>query len=291
MAIRPHIGSRYDLNTIFVFDDEINSEISQGRRPETKMENIDGPLIGITGRKTQVDGKEAIFWFKGHYDGVVQAGAKPYLIIQSASSATVDEIADFAINNLEGIVFTGGIDTNPAYYGQQRVLPSENLPGTDEPYFAKDLTEKTLFGVANKHNISHLAVCAGFQRLNVFRGGSLYQEIKTMVGEHHDHNIKNNRNLPVHKLITEPETVLRELYGAEIEVNSTHHQAVRSIGNGLRLSATSDDGLIEGVQSNFDKPGYNGPMILGLQFHPEAMLKENPIHLRPYQWLVDNAKR
>jgi putative glutamine amidotransferase len=112
-----------------------------------------------------------------------------------------------------------------------------------------------------------LGICAGHQAINVAFGGSLNPDIKSSIL----HN--GNPASLAHKILIEKNTILSEAVGKSnkmpIYVNSAHHQAVEKLGNGVRVSAKSEDGIVEAIEVS------NHPFMVGVQWHPEFMLTEN----------------
>lgn len=153
------------------------------------------------------------------------------------------------VNICDGLVLTGScIDINPNYYGQKPIKEtnlSKEYPREDE----LDFTLIQLFHQANK---PILGICAGLQSINVYFGGSLYQDIP-------NHTSKEKRIM--HPIKIEKGSFLDKCYQTEkIEVNSFHHQAIKEVAKNFKVIATSQDGVIEAIE-------YKN--ILGVQWHPE----------------------
>lgn len=152
------------------------------------------------------------------------------------------------------LMLTGGIDVDPALYGE------EPHPEVTETNAARDEFEMSLLDEALERDMPVLAICRGHQLLNVAFGGSLLQHIESRA--HEDVDLVSTE----HDVTLVPGTRLHRAYGVErLHVNSRHHQAVTPdrLAPGLTVSATTDDGLVEGFES------VNHTWVVGVQWHPE----------------------
>lgn len=135
---------------------------------------------------------------------------------------------------------------------------------------------------ALENKIPMLGICKGHQTLNVLMGGSLYQDLSLQDGERIQHLQKYNRTYLTHHVEVEEGTRLASLIGAgKHKTNSMHHQAVKRLGRGLKISARASDGIVEGIE---DEEG----LILGVQWHPEDLVDSAPAM---NQLFADLAKR
>jgi putative glutamine amidotransferase len=212
------------------------------------------PLIGIT---TYV---EAASW--GHwqldaalipYDyvrGVERAGGRALLVPPSTDA--VEETLDA----LDALVFSGGNDVDPDAYG------ADADPQTNGTRPERDAGELALLQAALARDMPVLAVCRGFQILNVARGGDLVQHLpdavgheehRAVVGEFSDHDVK-----------IDGDSRLGSVLDGRAPVKSHHHQGVGRIGDGLREVAWADDGTVEGLEDPERR------FALGVLWHPEA---------------------
>jgi len=161
---------------------------------------------------------------------------------------------------LDGICLSGGPDLDPTAYGD----PERHAElGPTEP--GLDAFELALARAASARGLPVLGVCRGAQALNVARGGTLHQHLP-------GHRQAEPAAACTHAVTIAPDTRLAALCGAgELRVNSFHHQAVRSLGHGLRAVAHAPDGTIEAVEA----PGH--PLTLGVQWHAEALAAHAPL--------------
>lgn len=163
-----------------------------------------------------------------------------------------------------GLVLCGGIDVAPERYGEE-VLPDANVEISPE----RDAMEWSLLDAAREGNIPVWGVCRGLQVLNVYLGGSLWQDLPTQFPSPIDHSVSDTPDVLAHSVqVIEPGAPLGERLTRETpRVNSRHHQAIKRLGDGLVPVALSPDGLVEAV---FLKDG--GWWVRGVQWHPENLI-------------------
>jgi putative glutamine amidotransferase len=164
------------------------------------------------------------------------------------------------VERLDGVLLPGSAsDVDPLRYGRE---PHARL-GPVHPL--KDETDLLVLKEAEERRLPLLAICFGMQVWNVYRGGSLIQDIAAEVPKAHKHEQGAPRDRPSHRVSIRPESLLSGLAGEESAlVNSHHHQALEQIGEGLKASAWSSDGLVEAVEETLE-----GRWALGVQWHPE----------------------
>ena len=177
-----------------------------------------------------------------------------------------DPAAELAkkLSGLDGVLLPGGIDIDPKAYGEER---HPKLEKTDE---SLDRMQFAVLRHAQEHTLPVLGICLGHQTINVFLGGSLYQDIPSQV--HPDVPVVHRGGTPpAHPITIQPDSMLHEILGADrLPVNSYHHQAINRLAPGLVATARSEDGLIEAVE------GTGKQFILGVQFHPERSTGTDP---------------
>lgn len=166
---------------------------------------------------------------------------------------------------IDALLIPGGGDIPPQYWGE-KVCPA--LETVDEAFTE---FEFLLLQRAEEARLPVLGICRGMQLLNVFRGGSLYQDLPSELDSSVKvvHRIRREgKSQPCYHALSLPhDTLLARLFGQEqINVNSYHHQGVKRLGEKLRVLAMAADGLVEAVEST------DSQFILGLQFHPEKEL-------------------
>jgi putative glutamine amidotransferase len=183
-----------------------------------------------------------------------------------------DAEVDAMLSRLDGLVIAGGADVDPGRYGAE---PSEQL-GRLEP--DRDAWELALLEGARTRRIPVLAICRGLQILNVSCGGTLHQHVDLDEGSGHP-NWQTDGRRRTHGLATAPDSIVRTLLGTDLQVNSMHHQTVDRVGEGLRVTATAPDGVVEALEHD------TLPMV-GVQWHPE-LLGGDPM----FSWIVAEARR
>jgi putative glutamine amidotransferase len=229
------------------------------------------PLIGITSyaqpaRWGSWELPAALVPFY-YVESVERAGGRALVV--PPSTEAVDETLDV----LDGVVFSGGIDIDPVAYGAER------HPKTDPAQAHRDAGELALLGRALERDVPTLAICRGFQLLNVLRGGDLVQHLPESVG-HEGHREVLGR-FSEHPVEVKQGTRLASVLGARHDgVQSSHHQGVGRVGDGLVETAWAEDGTLEGLEDP-DKR-----FALAVLWHPE--MEEDK---RLFSALVDEARR
>ena len=185
-----------------------------------------------------------------YVDAVERAGGRPVLIPPSENG--VEETLDA----LDAIVFSGGADVDPSLYG------AEPHPETDSPQARRDAGELALLRAALERDMPTLAVCRGFQLLNVVHGGDLVQHLPDEPGDVVHKHVPGT--FAEHPVAVKEGTRLASLIGARSDVTSHHHQGIGRVGGGLVESAWAQDGTLEAVEDPSRR------FAVGVQWHPEA---------------------
>lgn len=229
------------------------------------------PLIGISGNFRDGDCTLAA----GYYRSLVEAGATPVIIPPYSDI----ELLVSLVKKLDGVVLSGGADIDPDYLEE---LPIDGIDINPE----RDKPELILIKLLIDRHVPILGICRGMQMLSAALGGKLYQDIYT---QHNVdcicHSQKIARGLTSHSVNIQKDTLLNSIMNTDcLDVNSFHHQAVKSVPKGFVVSAVAQDGIIEAMESVDYQP------ILGVQWHPECMLAEgNKIMMPLFEWLVNEA--
>ena len=213
---------------------------------------------------------------KSYTDSVQAAGGLPLIIPPIIDPADLDIL----LSSLDGVILTGGDDLHPDYYSES------SEPLTPKPFHPRRGThDRQIFEYVWKYKIPTLAVCLGMQEVNVFLGGSLFQDIPAQIEQHLTHKIgdwfeaRHNVNLA-------PDSLLTGLLKIEIlETNSAHHQAVKTVAEHLKITGQCSDGIIEALEPN-------DPSIplLAVQWHPESEINEDA-GLKLFSWLISEASK
>lgn len=216
------------------------------------------PLIGIGADVVIEEGTtDRAAGFLTYVDALRGAGATPLIIPPDARYA-VD-----VIDVLDGIVLAGGNDCDPAAYGQQC---HPTVRPMDERRQSHDLA---LAKLARAHGVPALGICLGMQMMNIAAGGTLIQDLPSQKPSEVRHATEGETRTRHDVRIVEGTRLAWLLAAREMNVNSSHHQAVAEVGSGLRVAARALDDVIEAIED----PQH--PFYLGLQWHPEDMKGES----------------
>lgn len=193
-----------------------------------------------------------------YYQALVAVGAQP----GELELLTAADAARVRTEPYDGVLFAGGGDIDPAFYGDQKRY--EDV----KPDRARDEFEFGLLETCAHRRLPILGICRGIQTINVKLGGTLYQDVVNDGVTQLDHRSSNPRSQAVHGIVvTEPGSQLARILPTSCQVNSLHHQAIKRLGRGLRVTAHSEDGLVEAVE-----PADDHPFLMAVQWHPEEML-------------------
>lgn len=199
---------------------------------------------GTADKNVRAAGQRKIVSPSSYPRAIAMAGGVPLL----TSELCVCEMAELC----DGLLLTGGEDINPALLGEEKLNDSVRWDDTRDEFELKLFKEfydrgKPIFGI-----------CRGFQVINVALGGGLYQDLVEQMGVVH-------MNIDIrHRITVREGSLLGRLFGSEFRVNSTHHQAVRELGEGLVPTAWSVEGICEAFE-------HQSRPIFGTQFHPERL--------------------
>lgn len=239
------------------------------------------PLIGITpslSHDALAHGTFDRFVLSATYvNAVLAAGGIPLALPPQAGNAA--EILDA----LDGLLFSGGADVEPALFGDTDVHPT-----TYGISPLRDRFELDLIADARRRDLPVLGICRGIQVLNVAFGGTLIQDIADQHGtavQHRQHGAGLKDHDVGHDVTLTPGTPVARLYdgSSTIDVNSFHHQAVREVASGLVAAGTAPDGIVEAAFAP------DQTFCIGVQWHPEMMFEHHPAQLAPFRGLVAAA--
>ncbi len=178
----------------------------------------------------------------------------------------------------DGVLFSGGVDIDPARYGRP---PAHGLGLVDPD---RDRFELALYRAALERGLPILGVCRGIQLVNVAEGGTLHQHLPD-VPHTIQHSQANIDGPPFHRVRLEAGSLAHAAAGAEsIAVNSFHHQAVDGVAPGLRPVGRSDDDLVEALE----RPGE--PWLLAVQWHPEMSYAGYPEQRWPFRAFAERLR-
>jgi putative glutamine amidotransferase len=209
-------------------------------------------------------------------DAVLAAGGVPLVLPYSDRAQMVEEY----LGRIDGLLVTGGaFDVPPSEYGE------EVRAGCGALKPERTRFERAMIVGALERGLPILGVCGGMQLLNVHFGGTLWQDLKTELTSAGVHEQKNDKRQPSHSVQVLPDTSLAKALGAGPKpVNSTHHQAVRTLGHNLVASAAAEDGVVEALEA----PAHR--FVLGVQWHPETLVEALPVQLEIYRAFMQAAR-
>ena len=204
------------------------------------------PVIGVTRCSKLPD----------YLSSVEHAGGEPRVL-------EFNQSADAVLQEVDGLLLTGGGDVDPALYGEDRHPTVHDAePGRDA--FEIDLARRALAA-----DVPLLAICRGAQVLNVADGGTLVQDIPSVVESRLRHAVDEQPDCIAHTITIEDGSRLSEVLGpgardtCSCGVNSRHHQSVGNVGARLTVSARSEDGIVEAIENP------SARFCIGVQWHPE----------------------
>ena len=224
---------------------------------------MSAPLIAVTssrtGTRTAVSFCRAALWAAGAHVRVLRP---PY--------------RQERLTGLRGVVIGGGVHIEPARYAEQ---PSATYRYQKE----RDELEWQVLEHAAAHSLPVLGICRGAQLLNVFRGGSLYQDLaREFEGLSLERSVRASKSVAI-----EPDSMLAHVVERDaLRVNSLHQQAIRTLGRGLRICARDRSGIVQAIE----REAGDGQAVLGVQWHPEYLLDAAP-QRRLFRWVVQEARK
>ncbi|MEA3287142.1 MAG: gamma-glutamyl-gamma-aminobutyrate hydrolase family protein [Candidatus Marinimicrobia bacterium] len=232
------------------------------------------PLIGLTPSYLEYEEMDRSILGQSYTDSIQKAGGLPVLIPPIIKK---DDLAQL-IQRLDGVVLTGGDDLDPQYYGE------DPEPLTPKPFHPRrGEHDRQIFEYIWEQKVPTLAICLGMQEINVFLGGSLYQDIPTQVEHPVVHRIGEWFEAR-HIVNVEQASLLHQLITSKkVETNSAHHQAIKQVADILRVVGRTEDGLVEALE-----PQDSSIPILAVQWHPESETNDL-IGIELFRWLVDQA--
>jgi putative glutamine amidotransferase len=235
------------------------------------------PWIGIPTRyheKSQYIGQ-----LRHYLEAILWAGGLPLLI----PTVRDEEVLKSYTERIDGVLLPGSpTDVDPQLYG------AAPHPQLGKLYPERDKTDFTLLDYAEKHDRPLLGICFGVQSLNVYRGGSLLQDIPALVADAVAHDTEDAADSPAdparHMVRLSPESLIARLAGKnEVIVNSYHHQAVQHTGQNLRPVALAPDGVVEAVEDT------RGKFVVGVQWHPERGFETDPLSQALFKSFIEAA--
>ena len=225
------------------------------------------PLIGIT---TDLEDKSNLI--ESAYSKRIESSGGAPILIPTIADASGSEFLLRIISVIDGLLIPGSRDMDPKFYGE----PPH--PAINPMNAERTETEFEVLRLALERCIPVLGICGGMQFINVFFGGSICQDIKALMPDAFVHE-----GGVVHEVKVDSDTLFYDLIKKDaFEVKSYHHQAIGRLGENLRATAFSTDGIIEGIESPDSR-------VVGVQWHPE--LEDSEISKALFAWFLSEASK
>jgi len=231
------------------------------------------PMIGVMPLYDIND--EYMWMLPGYFNAITAAGGIPVMLPMTNDEDTLQQLAD----RMDGFLFTGGQDVNPALYHEER------LSWCGEPCDVRDAMEMRMLYILDGVK-PILCICRGMEILNAYMNGTLYQDLASQHRSTLEHYQEPPYSHAAHEVNIVQGSPLHELLGTDmIAVNSFHHQGVKQVSDRLYVMARATDDLIEAVYLP-DKD-----MVWAVQWHPEYSYDTDPNSQKIFTKLVDEAKK
>lgn len=231
------------------------------------------PIIGLTGSFRPHEWTAQHYLNQSYYHAIRHFGGIPVLIPVLAEK----EELEYLMSTLDGLVLTGGDDIDPALFGES-ILNDTVLLCAE-----RDQAEYEALKIAVSRQMPILGICRGIQVMNVFFGGTLYQDIPAQIPNCGQHRMEPPYHRTGHSCIPEPGTPMAG-WGT-FGVNSHHHQAIRQVAPGYRCMGKSEEGIIEAI---FDP---NHRFRWGVQWHPERIWDIEQTSAAVFTTFIDTCKQ
>ncbi|GAA0499333.1 gamma-glutamyl-gamma-aminobutyrate hydrolase family protein [Microbacterium aurantiacum] len=220
---------------------------------------VNGPIPVIVSYSSETPRHDAAFAdeLRALAAGAATAIAEAGLEARWVNAAAPHSDAHDLLATAHGVIVLGGADVDPSLYGA-----TPDGAWMDSADAAADAFEAALLREALERGVPVFTICRGTQLLNVVRGGTLVQDLGA--GIHRE----PNQDMVTHPVAVHPGTRLAAVLGTGTrDVRSGHHQAVDALGEGLVVSATAPDGVIEAIEGR--DTGRDAGWVVGVQWHPE----------------------
>ena len=231
------------------------------------------PVIGLI--PLYDDEKESYWMLPGYMKVLEKCGALPIMLPLTSDK----EVLAQAFHMCDGLLLTGGHDVGTYIYGK------EASKECGIPCKARDDMESVLFDMALKADKPVLGICRGIQFMNAYLGGELYQDLPTEYECKVEHHMTPPYDRTAHRVDVLEDSMLADIIGVGVhEVNSYHHQAVKTLADSLEIMAVSEDGLVEAASVK------NKKFMVGVQWHPEFSYEVSDDSIKIVQAFVNACK-
>ena len=239
-------------------------------------------LIGISGSIIKdltgvFAGYKRAYVNEDYIHAILKAGGTPLILPVVEDEAVIKDL----VSKLDGLILSGGHDVAPQMYGEN---PLRKL---GETFPERDSFDMKLIEFAKDRTIPILGICRGFQILNVYHGGTLYQDLDYLDNKDAlDHSQQSGPDIVNHSITIDETSMFFEItQSRRLFVNSFHHQALKKVGESLSVVAKADDGVVEAFESS------DYPWLLAVQFHPEMLHRKDDRMQNIFNELVIQSKK
>lgn len=238
------------------------------------------PVIGISGsfiidNGGSFPGYRRSYVNEDYVNSVIKNGGIPYIIPFSLDKEIILE----QIKNVDGLILSGGHDVTPKFYKEE---PMQKLGGISQD---RDIFDFELLRNAKELNKPVLGICRGFQIMNVYFGGNLYQDLSYDKNVFIKHDQVNSPSMVSHSIDVTKDSLLESLIGNDnVMVNSFHHQIVKDVAKGFEIGAKSKDGVVESIENKDLR-------MIGVQWHPEMLHNSVEIMNELFKFVIKEATK
>ena len=204
---------------------------------------------------------------KGYVKGIQMIGGEDVMIRYETPLEQLESIVD----TLDGMLFSGGVDVDPACYGAERE------PECGPANHLRDALELRLLQICLDRKMPILGICRGCQIINVGLGGTLVQDIPKCFGR--QHQMQKSSSAFDHDVRIVPGTMMFDIMGGDLRVDSYHHQCVDRLADGLIPTAFAPEGFIEA----YELPDGGDQFLMAVQWHPEITLDDDMFSARIFE--------